>query len=110
MSFEGHKCIKCFRSNELILITDTVYACLLPIVYIPQLENAQETALRKSDAVSATQDELSTTKVRVENLGSQLQLYQQEVGSLNLDGQDFLFSSRYLHCNQIHFIVQSEKG
>ncbi|KAF7645042.1 hypothetical protein LDENG_00211160, partial [Lucifuga dentata] len=50
-----------------------------------KLQNAQQAALEKNDAASATKDELETTKVRVETLSSQLQQYQKE--KLVLEGR-----------------------
>lgn len=47
----------------------------------PQLQNAQQAALEKNDAASATQDELDTTRLRVETLSSQLQQHQKDVSS-----------------------------
>lgn len=44
-----------------------------------QLQNAQQAALEKNEVVSATKDELETTKLRVETLSSQLQQHQKDV-------------------------------
>ncbi|XP_039991306.1 lamin L3 isoform X1 [Xiphias gladius] len=43
-----------------------------------KLQNAQQAALEKNNIVSATKDELETTKIRVETLSSQLQQYQKD--------------------------------
>ncbi|XP_071329059.1 lamin L3 isoform X1 [Trachinotus anak] len=43
-----------------------------------KLQNAQQAALEKNDVVSATKEELETTKLRVETLTSQLQQYQKD--------------------------------
>ncbi|XP_040892756.1 lamin L3 isoform X2 [Toxotes jaculatrix] len=43
-----------------------------------KLQNAQQAALEKNDVVSATKDELETTKLRVETLSSQLQQHQKD--------------------------------
>ncbi|KAM4603119.1 lamin L3 [Polymixia lowei] len=47
-----------------------------------KLENAQQSVLEKNDVASATRDELTTTKLRMESLSSQLQQYQKEKGVL----------------------------
>ncbi|KAK7912840.1 hypothetical protein WMY93_013051 [Mugilogobius chulae] len=43
-----------------------------------KLQNAQQAAKDKTNCVSATKDELENTKLRLETLSSQLQLYQKE--------------------------------
>uniref|UniRef100_A0A4W6CXZ6 Lamin L3 n=1 Tax=Lates calcarifer TaxID=8187 RepID=A0A4W6CXZ6_LATCA len=43
-----------------------------------KLQNAQQAALEKNEVVSATKDELETTKLRVETLSSQLQQHQKD--------------------------------
>ncbi|XP_026150121.1 lamin L3 isoform X2 [Mastacembelus armatus] len=43
-----------------------------------KLQNAQQAALEKNNAASATKDELESTKLRVETLSSQLQQYQKD--------------------------------
>lgn len=47
-----------------------------------KLQNAQQAALDKNNAASATKDELETSRLRVETLSSQLQQYQKEKMSL----------------------------
>ncbi|XP_056134289.1 lamin L3 isoform X2 [Lampris incognitus] len=47
-----------------------------------KLENAQQAVLEKNDVASATKDELTTTKLRMESLSSQLLRYQKEKGVL----------------------------
>ncbi|KAG7482450.1 lamin-L(III)-like isoform X2 [Solea senegalensis] len=53
-----------------------------------KLENAQQAAFEKNDAMSATKDELETTKLRVETLSSQLQVYQKDKMVLESRYQD----------------------
>lgn len=43
-----------------------------------KLQNAQQAALEKNNAASATKDELESAKLRMETLSSQLQLYQKD--------------------------------
>lgn len=47
-----------------------------------QLQNAQQAALAKNVAASATRDDLESTKLRVETLSSQLQQYHKDVSSV----------------------------
>uniref|UniRef100_A0A8C6S837 Lamin L3 n=1 Tax=Neogobius melanostomus TaxID=47308 RepID=A0A8C6S837_9GOBI len=53
-----------------------------------KLQNAQQTVMDKNNAVSTTKDELENTKLRLETLSSQLQLYQREKMSLEARVQD----------------------
>ncbi|XP_072320851.1 lamin L3 isoform X1 [Eucyclogobius newberryi] len=53
-----------------------------------KLQNAQQTALDKTNSVSATKDELENTKLRMETLSSQLHLYQKEKMSLESRAQE----------------------
>ncbi|XP_022598513.1 lamin-L(III)-like isoform X1 [Seriola dumerili] len=53
-----------------------------------KLQNAQQAALEKNNVVSATKDELDSTKLRVETLSSQLQQYQKDKMVLESRFQD----------------------
>ncbi|XP_060921153.1 lamin L3 isoform X2 [Labrus mixtus] len=53
-----------------------------------KLQNAQQAALEKNEVASATNDELETTKLRLETLSSQLQQYQKDKMTLESRFQD----------------------
>lgn len=50
-----------------------------------QLETAEQAALEKSEAASATREELEAVRLRVESLGAQLHKQQKEVRTLCVD-------------------------
>ncbi|XP_059928204.1 lamin-L(III)-like isoform X2 [Gadus macrocephalus] len=56
--------------------------------FTTKLENAQQSMLEKDGMASSNRDEMTTTKLRVETLGSQLRQYQKEKGLLEARVQD----------------------
>ncbi|XP_056463017.1 lamin L3 isoform X1 [Gadus chalcogrammus] len=56
--------------------------------FTTKLENAQQSMLEKDGMASSNRDEMTTTKLRVETLGSQLRQYQKEKGLLEARVQE----------------------
>ncbi|XP_029945182.1 lamin L3 isoform X2 [Salarias fasciatus] len=64
------------------------YKTELEKTFSSKLQNAKRAAAENSDAVSATKEELETTRLRVETLSSQLQQYQSDKMMLEGRAQD----------------------